>query len=128
MFKVRLQVKCERHMKQKVRTIIGVIFLASITGCVGIPNHAPGKQLIDLVPSLIGKDSVALAESLGEPHDEIWVNDTKHVTWRFLELFLGECRLSTANKDGKVVGVHWSGPLTGCHYLESKIKTLSLNQ
>ena len=115
-------------MTKTLRTLIGAIFLASITGCVGIPDHAPGKQLMTLVPSLVGKDSSALYESLGKPHDEIWVNDTKHVTWRYLQLFLGECRLSTANKDGKVVGVHWSGPLTGCHYLESKIKTLSLNQ
>lgn len=114
-------------MQNTIRLLVSVLLTASVTGCVAIPDHAPGKQLIHLVPSLIGKDSGALVESLGQPHDEVWVNDTKHVTWRYLQLFLGECRLSTANKGDKVVGVHWSGPLTGCHYLESKIKKLSLN-
>ena len=114
-------------MQNTIRLLVSVLLTASVTGCVAIPDHAPGKQLIHLVPSLIGNDSSALVESLGQPHDEVWVNDTKHVTWRYLQLFLGECRLSTANKGGKVVGVHWSGPLTGCHYLESKIKKLNLN-
>jgi len=114
-------------MQNIIRSLVSVLLTASATGCVAIPDHAPGKQLIHLVPSLIGKDSGALVESLGQPHDAVWVNDTRHVTWRYPQLFLGECRLSTANKSGKVVGVRWSGPLTGCHYLESKIKKLSLN-
>jgi len=114
-------------MQDITRSLVIALLAVSVTGCVAIPNHAPGKQLMNLVPSLIGKDSSALVNSLGQPHDEVWVNDTKHVTWRYLQLFLGECRLSTANKGGKVVGVHWSGPLTGCHYLESKIKRLSLD-
>ncbi|MDC3279122.1 hypothetical protein OAU68_02380 [Litorivicinus sp.] len=60
--------------------------------------------------------------------DEIGKKEiSSYVTWRYLQLFLGECRLSTATKGGKVIGVHWSGPLTGCHYLESKIKRLNLN-
>ena len=113
-------------MQNTIRSLVSVLLTASVTGCVAVPDHAPGKQLINLVPSLIGKDSSLLVESLGQPHDEIWVNDTKHVTWRHLQL-IGECRLSTANKGGKIVGVHWSGPLTGCHYLESKIKELHLN-
>jgi hypothetical protein len=114
-------------MQNIIRLLVSALIAVSVTGCVAVPNHAPGKQLLNLVPSLIGKDSSALVESLGLPHDEVWVNDTKHVTWRYLQLFLGECRLSTANKGGKVIGVHWSGPLTGCHYLESKIKRLNLN-
>jgi len=114
-------------MQDITRSLVIALLAVSVTGCVAIPDHAPGKQLIHLVPSLIGNYSSALVESLGQPHDEVWVNDTKHVTWRYLQLFLGECRLSTANKGGKFVGVHWSGPLTGCHYLESKIKKLSLN-
>jgi hypothetical protein len=114
-------------MQRRIRLLVSVLLTASVTGCVAIPDHASGKQLVNRVPSLIGKDSGALGESLGQPHDAVWVNDTKHLTWRYLQLFLGECRLSTANKSGIVVSVHWSGPLTGCHYLESKIKELHLN-
>lgn len=114
-------------MQNTIRSLVSVLLTASVTGCVAIPDHAPGKQLINLVPSLIGKDSSLLVESLGQPHDAVWVNDTKHVTWRYPQPFLGECRLSTANKGGKVVSVRWSGPLTGCHYLESKVKELHLN-
>ena len=113
-------------MQNIIRFLVSVLLTASVTGCVAIPDHAPGKQLINLVPSLIGKDSGALVESLGQPHDAVWVNDTKHLTWHYLQL-VGECRLSTVNKGGKIVGVHWSGLLTGCHYLEAKIKDLHLN-
>ena len=113
-------------MQNRIRLLVSVLLTASVTSCVAIPDYAPGKQLINLVPTLIGKDSSLLVESLGQPHDEVWVNDTKHVTWRRLQL-IGECQLSIANKGGKIVSVHWSGPLTGCHYLEAKIKELNLN-
>ena len=113
-------------MQRRIRLLVSVLLTASVTGCVAIPDYAPGKQLINLVPSLIGKDSSLLVESLSQPHDEVWVNDTKHMTWRHLQL-VGECRLSIANKGEKIVSVHWSGPLTGCHYLEAKIKELHLN-
>lgn len=113
-------------MQNTNRLLVSVLLTASVTGCAAIPDHAPGKQLINLVPSLIGKDSSLLVESLGQPNDEVWVNDTKHVTWHHPQL-VGECRLSTANKGGKIVGVRWSGPLLGCHYLEAQIKKLHLN-
>ena len=113
-------------MQNTIRLLVSVLLMESVTGCIAIPDHAPGKQLINLVPSLIGKDSGDLAESLGQPYDAVWVNDTKHLTWHYPQL-VGECRLSTANKGEKIVGVHWSGPLTGCHYLEAKIKELHLN-
>ena len=113
-------------MQNTIRLLVSVLLMESVTGCIAIPDHAPGKQLINLVPSLIGKDSGDLAESLGQPYDAVWVNDTKHLVWHYPQL-VGECRLSTANKGEKIVGVHWSGPLTGCHYLEAKIKELHLN-
>ena len=113
-------------MHDRIRLLVSVLLTAFVTGCVAIPDYAPGKQLINLVPSLIGKDSSLLFESLGQPHDEVWVNDTKHVTWRRLQL-VGECQLSITNKGGQIVSVHWSRPLTGCHYLEAKIKELHLN-
>ena len=69
-------------MQRRIRLLVSVLLTASVTGCVAIPDYAPGKQLINLVPSLIGKDSSLLVESLSQPHDEVWVNDTKHVTWR----------------------------------------------
>ena len=113
-------------MQKTIRLVVSVLLTAAVTGCAAIPDHAPGKQLINLVPSLIGQDSSLLVKPLGQPHNEVWVNDTKYVTWRHLQL-VGECRLSTANKGRKIVGVHWSGPLAGCHYLEAKIKELHLN-
>ena len=113
-------------MQNTIGLLSAVFLTTSVTGCVAIPDHAPGKQLINLVPSLIGKDTSILVESLGQPHDEVWVNDTKQVTWHYLQL-VGKCLLSTANKGGKIVGVHWSGPLTSCHYLKAKIKKLNLN-
>ena len=113
-------------MQGRIRLLGSVLLTVSVTGCVAIPDYAPGKQLINLVPSLIGKDSSLLVESLGQPHDEVWVNDTKQLTWHYLQL-VGKCRLSTANKGGEIVGVHWSGPLTSCHYLEAKFKKLNLN-
>ena len=66
-------------MQNTIRSLVSVLLMASVTGCVAIPDHAPGKQLINLVPSLIGKDSGALVESLDQPRDAVWVNDTKHV-------------------------------------------------
>ncbi len=66
-------------MQNTIRTLVSVLLTASVTGCVAIPDHASGKQLINLVPSLIGKDSGALVESLDQPRDAVWVNDTKHV-------------------------------------------------
>ena len=113
-------------MQNTIGLLVSVLLTTSAAGCVAIPDYAPGKQLINLVPSLIGKDSSLLVESLGQPHDEVWVNDTTHVTWHYLQL-VGKCQLSTANKGRKIVGVHWSGPLTSCHYLEAKIKELHLN-
>ena len=67
-------------MQNRIRLLVSVLLTASVIGCVAIPDHAPGKKLINLVPSLIGKDSSLRVESLGRPHDEVWVNDAKHVT------------------------------------------------
>ena len=100
-----------------------VLLTASVTGCAAIPDHAPGKQLIHLVPSLIGKDSGALAESLGQPHDAVWINDTKHMTWHYLQL-IGECTDSQQGPEHRRRAL--VGTPEGCHYLEAKIKELYL--